>query len=80
MLTTDQLRAAMLSSVGDDESINLNGDYPARDFTELGFDSLALMETCAHLKREYGIIIPDEKLWDLTTPGQLLEWVNGAHS
>ncbi|WP_306362238.1 acyl carrier protein [Nocardia sp. CC227C] len=78
MLTTEQLRAAMIASAGEDESINLDGDFTTTDFTELGFDSLALMETCAHLKRAHGIVIPDETLWDLTTPEQLMRWVNGA--
>ncbi|MBF6354482.1 acyl carrier protein [Nocardia higoensis] len=80
MLTPDQLREAMIASAGEDESVTLDGDFVAKEFAELGFDSLALMETCAMLKRRFGIEIPDEILWELTTPEQLVAWVNGART
>ncbi|WP_194837651.1 acyl carrier protein [Nocardia sp. XZ_19_369] len=80
MLTPEQLREAMIASAGEDESITLDGDFTSKDFAELGFDSLALMETCAQLKRDHGIVVPDETLWDLTTPEQLIQWVNGARA
>ncbi|MEV6560867.1 acyl carrier protein [Nocardia sp. NPDC051756] len=80
MLTPEQLREAMIASAGEDESITLEGDFASKDFAELGFDSLALMETCAQLKRDHGIVVPDETLWDLTTPEQLIQWVNGTRA
>ncbi|MGK2884746.1 MAG: acyl carrier protein [Rhodococcus sp. (in: high G+C Gram-positive bacteria)] len=76
MLTSNNLRKALIASAGEDESIALDGDFEKTEFAELGFDSLALMETCSQLKREHGIVIPDETLWDLTTPEELLRWVN----
>lgn len=76
MLTVNELRQAMIASAGEDESIDLDGDFEKTEFAELGFDSLALMETCSQLKREHGIVIPDETLWDLSTPEELLRWVN----
>lgn len=80
MLTNDQLRETMIASAGEDESINLDGDFATKPFTELGFDSLALLETCANLKRRYGIEVPDELLWEMSTPEDLVLWVNGAQS
>lgn len=69
----------MIASAGEDESVNLDAGFETIEFAELGFDSLALMETSAHLKREHGIVIPDETLWDLTTPAELLTWINKSH-
>ncbi|WP_018255418.1 acyl carrier protein [Salinispora mooreana] len=80
MLTNDQLRETMIASAGEDESINLDDEFATRPFTELGFDSLALLETCANLKRSYGIEVPDELLWEFSTPEELVRWVNGTES
>ncbi|MCW2093255.1 acyl carrier protein [Rhodococcus sp. IEGM 1318] len=76
MLTATELRKAMIASAGEDESITLGEGFETTDFVELGFDSLALMETCSQLKRTHGVVIPDETLWDFVTPEELLRWVN----
>ncbi|KXO88003.1 hypothetical protein AXK56_13720 [Tsukamurella pulmonis] len=76
MLNSDDLRKAMIASAGEDESVVLDGEFEKTEFADLGFDSLALMETSSQLKREHGIVIPDETLWDFTTPEELLRWVN----
>jgi acyl carrier protein len=75
-LTIEGLRSIMGRCVGDDDSINLDGDLLDTPFLILGYDSLALLETATILKREYGVVIPDDELNDLETPGALLDKVN----
>ncbi|WP_026416408.1 acyl carrier protein [Actinomadura oligospora] len=47
-------------------------------FEDLGYDSLALMETSALIERTVGVGVDDEVLADLRTPRELLDLVNGA--
>jgi act minimal PKS acyl carrier protein len=48
------------------------------DFDDLGYDSLALMESSTRIAQEYNVHIPDEHITELRTPRQLLNFVNGA--
>ncbi|GAB2862441.1 acyl carrier protein [Actinocorallia aurea] len=74
-LTIDRLKDLLRISAGEDEAITLDGDISAREFSELGYDSLALLETAALIKREYGVDVTDD-IADLPTPEDLLGMVN----
>ncbi|MGW7361662.1 acyl carrier protein [Streptomyces sp. NPDC054802] len=74
-MTLDDLRQILSESAGS-EAGQLDGDILDTAFTELGYDSLALLETTAVVQREYGVEVPDK----VATPRELLDSVNGALS
>jgi minimal PKS acyl carrier protein len=73
-MTIDDLRTILINCAGCDDT--LRGDIADASFDELGYDSLALIDTAAMLKREYGVVIPDEQLIELRSPGELLGLIN----
>lgn len=75
-VTIEQLKDIMRVAAGEDESIDLDGDILDTPFMDLGYDSLALLETAARLKRDHGVMIADEDLHALETPRALLDHVN----
>jgi len=74
-LTIDRLKDLLRVSAGEDEFITLDGDITQTAFSELGYDSLALLETAALIKREFGVDVTDD-ITELPTPGDLLGTVN----
>ncbi|MDW4905905.1 phosphopantetheine-binding protein [Streptomyces sp. ADMS] len=75
--TLDDLRRVMRAAVGVDDSVDLDSDIAATEFTDLGYDSLALLEIVGKIEKEYGTSVPEEAVADLTTPGRLAEYVSG---
>lgn len=76
--TLEELKRILLESAGADESVDLDADILDAEFAELGYESLALMETGSRIEREYGITLDDLALVDAATPRALLDLVN-AH-
>ncbi|MDT0462003.1 MULTISPECIES: acyl carrier protein [Streptomyces] len=74
-LTLDGLREIMRHCVGTGESVNLDGDIGDTAFTDLGYDSLAVLEVVTQVQGRLGVAIPDEALNDIETPGALIEYV-----
>jgi act minimal PKS acyl carrier protein len=74
----EDLRRILRVRAGTEQGVDLDGEILDVDFTELGYDSLALMETAASITREYGIRIDDEALAGATTPRRLLELLNAG--
>ncbi|MCP3759034.1 acyl carrier protein [Streptomyces sp. TBY4] len=72
-MTLDDLRRILSESAGCEDS-QLDGDILDTGFAELGYDSLALLETAAVIQRDYGVEIPAQ----FATPRELLDSVNGA--
>jgi act minimal PKS acyl carrier protein len=70
------LRRLFRESAGTEPGVDLDGDIMDTAFDDLGYDSLAIMETAARITREYGVSIDDEELVIATTPRHLLELVN----
>lgn len=77
-MTIDDLRRVLASCAGEGDSATAGEDIHDRDFDDLGYDSLALMETAARIEREYGVHIPDDRITELRTPREVLDFVNGA--
>jgi act minimal PKS acyl carrier protein len=77
-MTIDDLRKILIECAGEDESVGLHGDILDIPFTELGYDSLALMETASRIKREFGVEIADEDIAVVDTPRVLLDMVARA--
>lgn len=70
-----ELRDILVKCGGGDAEA-LPGDIAEVPFEELGYDSLALIETAATLKRDYGVLIADDQLTELDTPAELLALIN----
>ncbi len=77
-LTIDDLRRIMIACAGADDASNLSGEIADMPFEDLGYDSLALIETLAWISHQQGIRIPDPDLAEVQTPRQLLAHVNSV--
>jgi minimal PKS acyl carrier protein len=75
--TIDDLKRIMRESAGEDDSGTLDGDVLDSSFEELGYDSLALMETTSRIERALSVTLPEEDMADVSTPRDLLAFVNG---
>ncbi|WP_279240148.1 acyl carrier protein [Streptomyces sp. 891-h] len=76
--TIADLKRIMHSAAGVDESADLDSDSLDSLFIDLGYDSLALLETAAVISRELGIGLDDEEVTAVTCPRDLIELVNSA--
>ncbi|WP_121748945.1 acyl carrier protein [Streptomyces sp. E2N166] len=74
--TLEVLRRILLEGAGADEGVDLDGDILDTDFEELGYESLALLETAGRIEREYGIALDDDVFTDNPTPRGLIAAVN----
>ncbi|MGW7365733.1 acyl carrier protein [Streptomyces sp. NPDC054841] len=74
--TLDDLKRILLEGAGAEEGVDLDGDILDTGFEELGYESLALLETGGRIEREYGITLDDDALADTPTPRSLIEAVN----
>lgn len=75
-LTLEDLVAILRESAGEDEEVDLGGDIVDVPFTDLGYDSLALLETAGRVQRVHGIVLDDEALAVAETPRLFLDAVN----
>lgn len=74
--TLDDLRDIMRRSAGVDESVDLDADIQRTSFTDLGYDSLALLEVFAQIRTGRGVVIPDDAVGEVETPADLVGYVN----
>lgn len=77
-VTIDDLKRVLREGAGVDEDVDLDGDILDAAFDELGYDSVALLETASRIAREYGVQIDDDAASGATTPRQLLAVINGS--
>ncbi|WP_330256790.1 acyl carrier protein [Nocardia sp. NBC_00565] len=75
-MTITELRRILVECAGGEELAELDGDISTLDFEQLGYDSLALIETASRIQRDFGVIIPEEQLIDVKTPQELIDIVN----
>ncbi|MBV1935722.1 acyl carrier protein [Streptomyces sp. BV286] len=74
--TLDDLKRILRASGGVDEQTDLDGeDFADTAFSDLGYDSLALLELTNRVEREYRIQIPDGDLEHTQTPREALTYV-----
>lgn len=71
-MTLDELRTIM-RQCGVEDGVDLDGDILDREWPELGYDSLAVLEITAAVQHETQIALPEEEMAELTTPRLLLE-------
>ncbi|WP_040872017.1 acyl carrier protein [Nocardia exalbida] len=75
-ITITELRRILVDCAGGEDLAELGGDIAAVEFEELGYDSLALIETAARIQRDFGVMIPEEELIEVRTPQELVDIVN----
>jgi act minimal PKS acyl carrier protein len=74
--TLDHIRVILRQSAGEPERLPLDGDIAERTFDEIGYDSLARLEACGRIEREYGVSVDAELLQGTSTPAELIAAVN----
>ncbi|MEU9731517.1 acyl carrier protein [Streptomyces sp. NPDC048002] len=79
-LTLDDLTGLLRECAGEDETVNLDGDVLDKPFVELGYDSLAVLQTTGRIEREHGLSIDEDAVADAETPRAYLAVVNAAFS
>lgn len=77
-LTLDDLKRVLLEGAGAQEGVDLGGDILDTPFEDLGYDSLALLETTARITREYRLQFDDDAAVSAETPREFLALVNAA--
>ncbi|MGC5020994.1 acyl carrier protein [Micromonospora sp. DT47] len=77
-MNIDDIRRLLRESAGVDESVDIDGDIGATDFSLLGYDSLAVLELAARIEQQYGVKIREEEVAELTTPDSIVDYVNNA--
>ncbi|MFB4310307.1 acyl carrier protein [Actinomadura sp. GTD37] len=75
-ITLDDLRRILREGAGEIEGVRLDGDILDSDFGDLGYDSIALLETASRLSREYRVEV--DAALETRTPRELLALVNAG--
>ncbi|WP_410606468.1 acyl carrier protein [Amycolatopsis sp. lyj-109] len=75
-MTIDELKQILREGSGQDENVDLDGDIIDVDFADLGYDSIALMETGGRIERERGIQLDEDGVTEAKTPRSFLVVVN----
>jgi act minimal PKS acyl carrier protein len=74
--TIKDLRRIIHESAGEGDGADVDVATLDIEFVQLGYESLALLETGGRIEREFGIKLDDSILFDATTPRALIEAVN----
>ena len=74
--TIDDLVVTLRDCAGEDEEINLDGDILDVPFADLGYDSLALLNTAGRIERDCGVKLSDDVFEQASTPRALVAVVN----
>lgn len=75
-LTLEGLTTILKAAAGADEGVDLGGDILDVEFADLGYDSLALMETGSRIERQFGVRLNEATVLSATTPRAFLAVVN----
>jgi act minimal PKS acyl carrier protein len=79
-LELSDLKALLRECAGEEEGVDLDGDVIDVPFMEIGYDSLALLQTAGHIERDHGITLDEDALEEADTPRAFLALVNEALS
>ncbi|MFF4802803.1 acyl carrier protein [Streptomyces sp. NPDC001351] len=74
--TLADLKRILLEGAGADDGVDLDGEILDMEFVDLGYESLALLETSSRIEREYDISLDESAMADVTTPRALIDLVN----
>ncbi|MFF3375340.1 acyl carrier protein [Streptomyces sp. NPDC002680] len=77
-MTLESLKDMLHRAAGEsDEAPDVTNDLLDTEFTDLGYDSLAVLEVSGMIEREYRISLDDDHASSANTPRLFLELVNG---
>jgi act minimal PKS acyl carrier protein len=74
--TIKDLRRILHETSGESDYADVDASTVDTNFAQLGYDSLALLETGRRIERELGITVDDSTLFNSATPRALIEAVN----
>ncbi|MET8896967.1 acyl carrier protein [Streptomyces albogriseolus] len=74
----DDLKALLRECAGEEEGVDLDGDVVDVPFAELGYDSLAILQTTGRIERDFDIALDEEALDEADTPRAYVDLVNRA--
>lgn len=77
-MTLSELTTLLRECAGEDETVDLDGDVLDTPFTDLNYDSLAVLQTVGRIEREYGVMLADDTVAEAVTPRLLLQYVNAG--
>ncbi|MEV2218170.1 acyl carrier protein [Streptomyces sp. NPDC050997] len=77
-MTLEDLRRMLADCAGEGDTVGIQDDISDTPFTDLGYDSLALLETIARIERDFGVALPEDLVATLDTPRSLLAEVQKA--
>jgi act minimal PKS acyl carrier protein len=80
LFTLDDLRRILIEGAGADEGVDLDGDILDVWFAELGYDSLAILETSSRVSRQYRVELDDAAVMAAVTPRAFIELVNASRA
>ncbi|RMI36408.1 acyl carrier protein [Streptomyces triticirhizae] len=72
-LTIEVLAQILNESAGEGEDPGPDGGFADVPFSDLGYDSLAVLETAGRLRRDYGVHLTDDEVSEAGTPQSLLD-------
>lgn len=75
-MTLGDLASTLRQSAGQDDGVELDAEVLDITFEELGYDSVALLETCARIELELDIRLADSTIEEARTPRTLLAAIN----
>jgi act minimal PKS acyl carrier protein len=76
--TLADLKRILLEGAGAEDGVDLDADILDTSFENLGYESLALLETTGRIEREYGISLDDDVVAQYPTPRGLISTVNAC--
>ncbi|WP_069814230.1 acyl carrier protein [Streptomyces sp. TP-A0874] len=75
-----ELTALLRECAGVDETVDLDGDVLDTSFTDLGYDSLAVLQTTGRIERDHDLTLDEDAVVEADTPRKYLDLVNTALS
>lgn len=70
------LARILTEAAGSSDGLTATDDALDADFQDLGYDSLAMLETAARIEREFHVTLDDSTFADAMTPRVLIDLVN----
>ncbi|MEU3090289.1 acyl carrier protein [Streptomyces massasporeus] len=80
VFSIDDLKRILLDGAGEPEGVGVEASTVDLEFQELGYDSLAVLETCTRIEREFEISLDEGVLGEALTPRALVDVVNNQLS
>jgi act minimal PKS acyl carrier protein len=79
-LELTELTRILRECAGEEEHVDLDGDVLDLLFIDLGYDSLAVLQTTGYVERKFDVLLDEEAVDEADTPRRYLDMVNRALS